>query len=590
GALTKGDRRAATGADLTQFNFDTPYGRSALRNMYQAITLQSICPGVALSKVLLAAQIPDKHEFTEFNSIARVTMSMGVTDASFVVKDKDASDVGKFLNRILGLSVERQNLLFSYFCECLNAAIETAKREGRYSEGVTDVSGSSITMVGAAQPVFSDFQRGLMETKRMTVNVDRGIGWDSAVKQLQDNGKNKFDGFYCSKREQKGRRLYLLAIQKESSTHLFNITRPNTGRSPFEEEKADLLHKYNRISVEDAEAGWKARYERTRDHCIHGLGCKTGPSCKTGCRITQIHLLCGGIIPLLSALEMAMAKNADKIGLSKESRSLRVVRVELDNGQRLGGLRYPEQLIPEATLFLKEQKLLDAVIDKQNGVLSSTEPSLRQPSKASRAFEEAETPINQRTLTKATTPPVTIKNFFKPKTVERSPESNKSASEHQDVKEKSGENDCNEIENQEIENNAKNSTDDKQATTKVSKKEVKSIYFKSKGRKKEELPENKGPFKGAAMCNGLVRHLSEPLSKENLQGKNSLKRTSSEASSRAIKRQKQSSILSSFGKKSDKDSKDQMEKEILCPVCGEKFASGLKNSDINKHIDNCLSK
>ncbi|CAH3198888.1 unnamed protein product, partial [Porites evermanni] len=262
GALTKGDRRAATGADLTQFNFDTPYGRSALRNMYQAITLQSICPGVALSKVLSAAQIPDKHEFTEFNSIARqCLLSMGVTDASFTVKDKEASDVGKFLNRILGLSVERQNLLFSYFCECLNAAIETAKREGRYSEGVTDVSGSSITMVGAAQPVFSDFQRGLMETKHVTVNVDRGIGWDSAVKQLQDNGKNKFDGFYCSKREQKGRRLYLLAIQKESSTHLFNITRPNTGRSPFEEEKTDLLHKYNRISLEDAEAGWKAQYE-----------------------------------------------------------------------------------------------------------------------------------------------------------------------------------------------------------------------------------------------------------------------------------------------------------------------------------------
>ena len=221
--------------------------------------------------------------------------------------------------------------------------------------------------------------------------------------------------------------------------------------------------------------------------------------------------------------------------------------------------------------------------------MSSIEPS-KQPSKASRAYEEPETPINQRTLTKATTPPVTIKNFFKPKTVERPPESNKSASEDQDVKEKSGGNDCNEIENQEIENNVKNSTDDKQATTKVSKKEVKSIYFRSKGREEEEPPENKGPFKGAAKCNGLVRHLSEPLSKEDLQGKNSLKRTSSESLSRAIKRQKQSSILSSFGKRRDKDSKDQMEKEILCPVCGEKFASGLKNSDINEHIDNCLIK
>ena len=28
--------------------------------------------------------------------------------------------------------------------------------------------------------------------------------------------------------------------------------RPNTGRSPFEEEKADLLHKYNKISLPDA--------------------------------------------------------------------------------------------------------------------------------------------------------------------------------------------------------------------------------------------------------------------------------------------------------------------------------------------------
>lgn len=37
GALTKGDRRAATGADLSMFNYDTVYGRTALKLMYQAI-------------------------------------------------------------------------------------------------------------------------------------------------------------------------------------------------------------------------------------------------------------------------------------------------------------------------------------------------------------------------------------------------------------------------------------------------------------------------------------------------------------------------------------------------------------------------
>ena len=41
---------------------------------------------------------------------------------------------------------------------------------------------------------------------------------------------------------------------------------------------------------------------------------------------------------------------------------MRVVRVELDSGQRLVGLRYPEQLIPEVTLFLKEQKQVDAIL------------------------------------------------------------------------------------------------------------------------------------------------------------------------------------------------------------------------------------
>ena len=42
GALTKGDRRAASGADLTEFNFDTPYGRNALRAMYQSVCTVSL--------------------------------------------------------------------------------------------------------------------------------------------------------------------------------------------------------------------------------------------------------------------------------------------------------------------------------------------------------------------------------------------------------------------------------------------------------------------------------------------------------------------------------------------------------------------
>ena len=36
---------------------------------------------------------------------------MDLTDSSFMVKEKEAGDVSRFLNRILGLSVEKQNLV-----------------------------------------------------------------------------------------------------------------------------------------------------------------------------------------------------------------------------------------------------------------------------------------------------------------------------------------------------------------------------------------------------------------------------------------------------------------------------------------------
>jgi hypothetical protein len=53
----------------------------------------------------------------------------------------------RFLNRLLGLPVARQNLLFSYFTCTLSAEIRAAKAEGRYFEGVSDLGGSHVSKV-----------------------------------------------------------------------------------------------------------------------------------------------------------------------------------------------------------------------------------------------------------------------------------------------------------------------------------------------------------------------------------------------------------------------------------------------------------
>ena len=48
--------------------------------------------------------------------------------------DKGYNDMSKFLNRILGLKVELQNILFKYFADTLAAIISSAKRAGKYDQ------------------------------------------------------------------------------------------------------------------------------------------------------------------------------------------------------------------------------------------------------------------------------------------------------------------------------------------------------------------------------------------------------------------------------------------------------------------------
>ena len=48
--------------------------------------------------------------------------------------DKGHNDMSKFLNRILGMHVEKQNMLFKYFADTLNAIITQAKRTGKYDQ------------------------------------------------------------------------------------------------------------------------------------------------------------------------------------------------------------------------------------------------------------------------------------------------------------------------------------------------------------------------------------------------------------------------------------------------------------------------
>jgi hypothetical protein len=57
GALTRGDRRAASGLDLSELNLDTPLGRKSLRRMYDHIVQVWARVAVAVVEVVVEAAV-----------------------------------------------------------------------------------------------------------------------------------------------------------------------------------------------------------------------------------------------------------------------------------------------------------------------------------------------------------------------------------------------------------------------------------------------------------------------------------------------------------------------------------------------------
>lgn len=131
GALTHGDRRATDTRDLSQFNIDNKYGRSALEAVMKTI--------MGYEQPIVPPPTDYKGDF--FKDIAGALVGVGIIVNSEAMPgvlslDKDYNNISKFLNRILGMPVELQNRLFKYFTDTLAAIISQAKKMGRFDLGI----------------------------------------------------------------------------------------------------------------------------------------------------------------------------------------------------------------------------------------------------------------------------------------------------------------------------------------------------------------------------------------------------------------------------------------------------------------------
>ncbi|XP_058201466.1 protein FORGETTER 1-like isoform X2 [Rhododendron vialii] len=361
GALTQGDRRA--GPSLSAYNYDSAYGKRALMMMYSGIMEQDPLPVLPLG---CSAENPGaiqdfivKAKAALFSvAIVRENIRGNGTGSGIFsshIADSDMHDVGRFLNRILGLPPDIQNGLFELFVSIFDLVIQKARLEGYFDSGIVKMRANTIELRGNPKVVYEDPLSGA-STLLFTFTLDRGTTWKSASALLDEKQKDGSDltniGFYESRNEWMGRRHFLLAI-KGSASGLYKIFRPATGDTLSREMLlTELKEKYVKVSyLEKARSGWEAEYEVSSKQCMHGPNCKLGNFCTVGRRLQEVNVLGGLILQIWGSIEKVISKQAHQ-----SHKRLRVVRIETTtDNQQIVGL-----LIPNAAVASVLQGVQDA--------------------------------------------------------------------------------------------------------------------------------------------------------------------------------------------------------------------------------------
>ncbi|XP_028064644.1 protein FORGETTER 1-like isoform X3 [Camellia sinensis] len=350
GALTQGDRRA--GLSLSAYNYDSAYGKKALMIMYRGIMEQEplpvVPPGCSSEKpdAIQCFIVKAKAALVSVGIIRETNPGNGKDSGIFSgkIKDSDLNDVGRFLNRLLGLPPDIQNGLFELFVSILDLVVEKARIDGYFDLGIVDMKASTIELQGTPKAVHVDRMSGA-STLLFTFILDRGIPWKSASALLEEKQKDGSystnNGFYESKKEWMGRRHFLLAVEG-TAAGFYKLFRPAIGESLREMSLVELKNKYRKISsLEKACSGWEDEYKVSSKQCMHGPNCKVGKFCMIGRRLREENVLGGLILPVWGSIEKAISKQA-----RQSHKQLRVVRIETTtDNQRIVGLLVPNAAV-----------------------------------------------------------------------------------------------------------------------------------------------------------------------------------------------------------------------------------------------------
>ncbi|CAO2641496.1 Protein strawberry notch homolog 2 [Lemmus lemmus] len=357
GALTHGDRRATESRDLSKYNFENKYGTRALSRVLTTIL------GQTDNRVPLPQGYPG-GDAAFFRDMKQGLLSVGIggreSRTGCLDVEKDCS-ITKFLNRILGLEVHKQNALFQYFSDTFDHLIEIDKKEGRYDMGILDLAPGINEIHEESQQVFlapGHPQDGQVVFYKQ-ISVDRGMKWEEALTRSLEL-KGPYDGFYLSYKVRGSKMSCLLAEQNRGE--YFTVYKPNIGRQSQLETLDSLCRRFHRVTAEEAREPWESTYALSLEHCSHttwNQRCRLaqeGKGCAQGLRLRHHYMLCGALLRVWGRIAAVMADVSS-------SSYLQIVRLKTKDKKKQVGIKIPEGCVHRV---LQELRLMDAEVKRRS--------------------------------------------------------------------------------------------------------------------------------------------------------------------------------------------------------------------------------
>jgi len=283
GAITKGQRQTGgQGLFRADDNLESVYGRAALRQLY----------------VLLYSAKVDGCSLQAFEDATGLRLTDG--DGSL---REELPPITTFLNRLLALTIDLQNVLFGVFEELLRAKIEGAIASSTYDLGVETVTAESLRI-----------------TDRRTIYVHPGSGAETQVFSVARRDRNRPLGL-AEALDRAGDPRATLLVNRQSGRAAVQVPAPSLMLDDGEvERRVRLLRPMERTAVPLAAMAQTHWREADRDAFAAAWDAELADLPEF--TDSRIHIVTGLLLPIWKRLP---------------DEGCRVYRLQTDEGERVIG-------------------------------------------------------------------------------------------------------------------------------------------------------------------------------------------------------------------------------------------------------------